>query len=268
MSTPAEASAITRRRHLGGLLVLLVTGLVTAGPAHAGSAPVPGSAPRAVPAAQLRADPEKYYVVRTEYEGQPEYLYEIAERFLRDGERYREIFDLNKGRPQPDGLRMTEPEQVEPGWILLLPQDADGAEVEAGPLPVVTAVPIESSATAVPAAAAPSSDGPGTGVVVGSVLGGLGLSGAIGALLVRRRRHRTGIPDAPAVAPAAQVPVLTRQVQQARPARQHVPAPAPVVEPARTPAAPATVADASQAAVSAWSQARIQPPPTTPPTIG
>ena len=48
-------------------------------------------------------------------------LWDIAERYLGDGERWHEIFALNKGRPQPGGQELTTPGLIEPGWVLLLP---------------------------------------------------------------------------------------------------------------------------------------------------
>jgi DNA-binding SARP family transcriptional activator len=48
-------------------------------------------------------------------------LWEIAEEHLEDGSRYQEVFDLNAGRPQPDGRSLTEPSLIRPGWNLELP---------------------------------------------------------------------------------------------------------------------------------------------------
>jgi hypothetical protein len=50
-----------------------------------------------------------------------------------------EIFNLNKGRLQPNGGRLTSPQLIEPGWILRLPADAAGPGVHFGLLPVATA---------------------------------------------------------------------------------------------------------------------------------
>ncbi|MGP3925583.1 hypothetical protein [Streptomyces sp. 8N616] len=79
----------------------------------------------------------KVYVVKTkeENDGQKEYLYEIAEETLGDGERYTEIFDLNEGRRQKDGGALSDPEELEPGWVLELPDDAQGSDVQTSERP-------------------------------------------------------------------------------------------------------------------------------------
>jgi DNA-binding SARP family transcriptional activator len=48
-------------------------------------------------------------------------LWDIAVRFLGDGERWHEIYDLNRGKPQPDGGRLADPDLIYPGWVLALP---------------------------------------------------------------------------------------------------------------------------------------------------
>jgi FlaG/FlaF family flagellin (archaellin) len=80
-------------------------------------------------------DPVPFYVVQTSFNGQQEFLFEIAQRFLGDGNRFNEIFELNKGRTQPDGTALTTPTSLLPGWILQLPADAQGDGVQVGPLP-------------------------------------------------------------------------------------------------------------------------------------
>lgn len=51
-------------------------------------------------------------------------LWDIAERHLGDGLRWREIFTLNDGRVMPDGQQLTQASLIRPGWILRLPADA------------------------------------------------------------------------------------------------------------------------------------------------
>lgn len=55
-------------------------------------------------------------------------LWSIAEHHLGAGTRYTEIRDLNVNRPQPDGRSLVDADWIMPGWQLLLPADATGAE--------------------------------------------------------------------------------------------------------------------------------------------
>src|SRR5581483_9241302 len=50
---------------------------------------------------------EKIYVVQPPAGRFHESLWEIAQHHLGDGRRYREIFELNKDRVQPDGSKLT-----------------------------------------------------------------------------------------------------------------------------------------------------------------
>ncbi|WP_149259076.1 BTAD domain-containing putative transcriptional regulator [Actinomadura sp. K4S16] len=58
-----------------------------------------------------------------------ESLWEIAEKCLGEGRRYKEIYSLNKGHIQPDGTRLTIASLIRPGWILEMPADAKHAQV-------------------------------------------------------------------------------------------------------------------------------------------
>jgi membrane-anchored mycosin MYCP len=88
-------------------------------------------------AAPARAADEyvKYYAVTSAYQGKPENLTEIAGRFLGDGARSAEILNLNSGRKQPDNGRLTDPNRVKAGWLLVMPWDAVGGGVRYGVLP-------------------------------------------------------------------------------------------------------------------------------------
>ncbi len=76
----------------------------------------------------------KIYRVRPTPGRHHESLWEIAEKCLGDGRRYREIYQLNKGKLQPDGTRLTMASLIRPGWVLDMPADATHIEiVEKGP---------------------------------------------------------------------------------------------------------------------------------------
>ncbi|SCF58653.1 hypothetical protein GA0115254_10562, partial [Streptomyces sp. Ncost-T10-10d] len=90
------------------------------------------------PSQALRADEvTKYYVVKSAQEngGEQETLFGIAERTLGDGDRFEEILVLNSGRQLPDGSAFVSPDQLTPGFPLILPEDATGPGVEFGVLP-------------------------------------------------------------------------------------------------------------------------------------
>lgn len=152
-------------------------------------------------------------------------LWDIAERDLGDGRRYQEIFELNKGRDQPDGQELTLERLIYPQWLLIMPEDAAGVErvtavVTPAPAPAATVVAgaatagpgaqvlaaspaaeaVGSPATAVTAAAATSNRSTESGVTGQSLLGaGLLAAGLLAAIDQLRRRRRTNEPSDPAV---------------------------------------------------------------------
>ena len=80
-------------------------------------------------------------------------LWEIAERHLGDGRRYKEIYELNKDRVQPDGQKLTDASLIRPGWILEMPADATGGDL-------ITEMPASDSSTTVSATAATQTNMP------------------------------------------------------------------------------------------------------------
>ena len=48
-------------------------------------------------------------------------LWDLARTYLGSGDRWHEIYDLNRGRPQPGGGTLTDPARIYPGWDLLIP---------------------------------------------------------------------------------------------------------------------------------------------------
>jgi hypothetical protein len=176
----------------------LETGVLPSGPAEgageASASPEESAAP-SVP----------YYVIGETPEGEPEYLYMIAERFLGDGERNTEIFELNEGRVQPDGGKLTDPEVVTVGWVLQMPEDAKGEGLQNGPLPGPSAAPEASAPAGGDGAGDVAGEGAGeqagdNGSWLSPVLIGVGLTVIAVALvlvvvyLVRRARSNRAEP--------------------------------------------------------------------------
>jgi hypothetical protein len=63
--------------------------------------------------------------------GQADTLQSIATSTLGDANRSGEIFDLNRGQAQQDGTALNDPgDTLHPGWILRLPPDASGPDVQ------------------------------------------------------------------------------------------------------------------------------------------
>ncbi|WP_305783104.1 hypothetical protein [Symbioplanes lichenis] len=180
----------TLRRSATVLLgLLLAVPVVAAAPASA--APAAAS----VSVVEQRREDVKYYRVQSAYNGEPEFLYEIAERFLGDGNRNPELFELNKGRVQPDGRSMEKPEQIEPGWILVLPEDAEGEGVEFGPLPGGPAPSSEPAAAPTQAAAPAADDSSSSGLLIVLIVAGVLVLAGLGVvvwLLLRRRKPARG----------------------------------------------------------------------------
>ncbi|MCA2178484.1 LysM peptidoglycan-binding domain-containing protein [Nonomuraea glycinis] len=65
---------------------------------------------------------------RTHTVASGETLWGISEQHLGKGTRYKKIFKLNRGRPQPGGARLTDPDVLEPGWRLILPRHGHDAQ--------------------------------------------------------------------------------------------------------------------------------------------
>jgi DNA-binding SARP family transcriptional activator len=71
----------------------------------------------------------KFYRIQPPEGRHHDSLWEIAERHLGDGRRYKEIYQLNKDRTQPDGSRLSEASLIRPGWIMEMPGDARGGDL-------------------------------------------------------------------------------------------------------------------------------------------
>ena len=86
--------------------------------------PTTGGQTPAVPASDGVAP---YYDVRPPEGRNYETLWDIADRFLGSGTRYKEILELNRGTVQPDGSKLSGTDLIRAGWVLRLPPDAHGA---------------------------------------------------------------------------------------------------------------------------------------------
>lgn len=174
-----------------------VLGAAWAGPAAASTPPA--AAPAVAAPAQAMSGlvaatrPRvKYYIVPRSKNGAAQTLFRIAARTLGDGHRFMEIFNLNKGRLQPDGRRVESPGVIKPGWILRLPADASGPGVHFGQMPDVPRhgiPPTPHGQTSSPPAAASSPAGGGSALgeeLAGGLLLLLAAAG-LGVLLLRRR---------------------------------------------------------------------------------
>ena len=105
-----------------------------------------------------------------------ESLWEIAQNHLGDGRRYREIFELNKGRVQPDGTKLTIASLIRPGWVLLMPKDAHGPGIEAVTPKLASELGLDSRASTARGADVWAGDAPAgnstSGVTAGNTTGG------------------------------------------------------------------------------------------------
>lgn len=82
--------------------------------------------PHATAHQDRRAGLTKEYIVMPPQGRHHDSLWDIADRYLGSGIRYKEIFELNQGRPQPDGQQLSLESLIRPGWTLILPADAHG----------------------------------------------------------------------------------------------------------------------------------------------
>lgn len=134
-------------------------------PVVAAAAPADTARPEARPPRETEeagARPE--YVVQAKRPGRPrDTLWGIAERFLGDPYRWRDIFQLNQGRPLPDppGGRFTDPDRIYPGQVLLMPEDAVGLPTAAPARPQLQG-PSTAGRPDAPAAAPPAAGPPAT----------------------------------------------------------------------------------------------------------
>jgi nucleoid-associated protein YgaU/DNA-binding SARP family transcriptional activator len=76
---------------------------------------VPGQAPPSFEAAAVASEVDTVLVERGDT------LWDLADEHLDDPHRWPEIYEENRGDPQPDGRALTDPDLIQPGWALDLP---------------------------------------------------------------------------------------------------------------------------------------------------
>lgn len=135
MAAPARSTAVAVQTVQGHGGAGLLPGVRVSGPGASATGARTGSAQAgAVTAAEHAAVAHQlgHAGVTTLYEVRPpegrhyECLWDIAERYLGSGPRYRELVALNRGRLQPDGRTLKDPDLIYPGWVLVMPADAKG----------------------------------------------------------------------------------------------------------------------------------------------
>jgi len=116
------------------------------GPSPVSSEPLATTPAKAAPAGvRLAQQPAPTITVRPR-----DSLWEIAERHLGSGARWRELWDLNRDRAFPDGRRFHNPNLIQPGWALTCPPDAIDVD------PPVTAAPAAPTTPTPPPPAPPA----------------------------------------------------------------------------------------------------------------
>lgn len=111
------------------------------------------------------------YVVQPQQGRHYDTLWDISERYLGDGMRYKEIYQLNKDKEQPDGTRLRDADLIYPGWTLQMPADARGEGLHV--FDPSTATPLfAADGPAAPAAGSGSDAGAQAGTDAGSAADG------------------------------------------------------------------------------------------------
>ena len=140
---------------------------------------------------------KRVYIVQPPEGRYHDNLWDIAERNLGDGRAYAQIYDLNAGRVQPDGGCLELARLIQPGWLMVMPEEA----VSVGR---VEAIPTDPAPPA-PAPQTPTPQQGGTRLPVGlghelrdvtpvqlPAIGSL-LAASLVSVLVARRRQLMGV---------------------------------------------------------------------------
>jgi DNA-binding SARP family transcriptional activator len=126
--------------------------------ANLASAPITAPSPRSTGTSDSDPETTPYVVQRNDT------LWGIAERQLGDPLRWRDIYNLNNGRPQPDGATLHDPHWIHQGWTLLLPAIATSTPTPTPPThappTAVPPAPRPTERTLAPATVAPPATAP------------------------------------------------------------------------------------------------------------
>jgi LysM domain len=135
---PPTAAAASQSQSVAGSTADATTATRSAATVHS-----PARTPVSQPGAKV------YYDVSPPQGRHHDSLWDIADRYLGDGRRYKEIFELNAGRDQPDGRRLDQARLIRPGWVLVMPADAAGPGLRREEPPALATLPSHGSGAAV-----------------------------------------------------------------------------------------------------------------------
>lgn len=143
----AGAIQLLARRLVVTATLVVSVGRLGTGPALAEPSPSAVVAPTTAATPAAAAEQSASEVSLPTCTVQPrDSLWRIAERHLGDPFRWREVYELNRGRSFVDGRILQDPDLILPGWELRLPEDAIGVTSASPMEPVTTAAPLETAA--------------------------------------------------------------------------------------------------------------------------
>ena len=94
-----------------------------------------------------RPEVTKFYEVKPPAGRHHDTLWDIADRTLGEPLRYKEIYALNKDRPQADGRKLVDANLIQPGWQLVMPADATGPGIRTVDAPRAAPTPAGQGST-------------------------------------------------------------------------------------------------------------------------
>jgi nucleoid-associated protein YgaU len=89
-------------------------------------------------------------------------LWDLAEELTGDGENWRQAWEVNRGRTEPDGATFTDPSLIRPGWTLSIPNPVGVNQPEPSPPTSTPSEPAPMPEPTTPSADAPTPPAPTT----------------------------------------------------------------------------------------------------------